>query len=368
MDAAVALEIRRDGRGADLLAVGELRHRLGVQAETAEVVAVAVVMTAFTAGAAAGVTGGFLQTVMTGASAMAQGTISLGAAFGAGVVGSLSSQVAGNITGNVDGISLKDALVSGVTTMAGMGVAKGLDKLAQAKGAIGAAMSQSWARGATAAVASNLTGYGANKLLGQDVSFSWRSVAASAVAGGISAEITPSLLKGLGINSAFGERLTAGLAGGVVSQHVRRSFGFDDPIDYRPVLADALTNAFIASDRRVTTQTELSASDGVLAIGGTGDGAIRTTLDVSMEADRVSAPNGTSATRATRYASSARGSDNDIRTLETINVTAVPDRYSANGWYFYAWNPARQSWVDAQRERGHIGGAFRKIPRVHHAA
>src|SRR5690606_15305903 len=38
VDAGIALEVRRDGRGADLLALGELGHRLGIQAETAEVV------------------------------------------------------------------------------------------------------------------------------------------------------------------------------------------------------------------------------------------------------------------------------------------------------------------------------------------
>src|SRR5690606_20006205 len=38
VDAGVALEVRRDGRGTDLLAFGELRHRVRIQPEAAEVV------------------------------------------------------------------------------------------------------------------------------------------------------------------------------------------------------------------------------------------------------------------------------------------------------------------------------------------
>ncbi|WP_169742166.1 hypothetical protein [Arenimonas malthae] len=81
----------------------------------------------------------------------------------------------------------------------------------------------------------------------KDTSFSWRAIAASAV----SSVLTAKANQGLGLNAeaAFGgtgqigQDIVGSLMGGVVSLHTRRAAGFDDPVNYGQILADAFGNA-----------------------------------------------------------------------------------------------------------------------------
>ncbi|WP_267127594.1 hypothetical protein, partial [Xanthomonas sacchari] len=96
---------------------------------------------------------------------------------------------------------------------------------------------------ATGAVG-NLSTYAANQLVGNDVGFSWRSVAASVVSAGITAKLAPSLTGFLDPTSSaaqFQAGLIRGIAGGIVSAHVRKELIGGD-VDYQNVLADAFGN------------------------------------------------------------------------------------------------------------------------------
>ena len=233
-------------------------------------VVIAVVVTVFTAGAAAmamGVTatasgatgvmaiGGAALTGSLAGATVAAGSMlavagvttltagslaavggAMAAGFVGGFMGSVASQVVGKAMGVVDHFSLRSAFAGGLTAgfTAGMGaggvVAEIAGKSTIAQGAV---------RGALGAVSS----YAANRIAGIEVNFSWRSVAASAVAGAINAAVTPKIVDNLGIESSFGREFASNVIGGVVNLHARRAFGFEDKVDYGYIVADAFGNA-----------------------------------------------------------------------------------------------------------------------------
>lgn len=234
-------------------------------------VVVAIAVTVYTAGAAAtalsGATsalgsagaaaaGGFSAVggaALTGAATIGTSGIALGAgaAFGGAVVGgfagSVASQLVGKAAGWVDSFSLRSAVASGI----GAGLTAGL------AGKLGGSTAQLMERGASAANAARIAGsalgnavgsYVAGKIAGvQDTSFSWKAIAASAVGSLLTAKANQAL--GLNAESAFGgtdqlgQDVVGGLVGGVVSLHTRRAAGFDDPVNYGQILADAFGNA-----------------------------------------------------------------------------------------------------------------------------
>ncbi|PPU36340.1 hypothetical protein XaplCFBP3123_20975 [Xanthomonas arboricola pv. populi] len=95
---------------------------------------------------------------------------------------------------------------------------------------------------ATAAVG-NVSSYVANKLVGNEASFSWKSVAASAVAAGITQQLTPTIARSIGVDATqYGQAITSGITGGIVSAHVRQGI-VGGAIDYQDVFVDAFGNA-----------------------------------------------------------------------------------------------------------------------------
>ncbi|MFZ5636354.1 MAG: putative Ig domain-containing protein [Pseudomonadota bacterium] len=238
-------------------------------------VVVAVVVTVFTAGAAAVAMSAAAQGITFGAAATAAGGVmaagtavltggaiaagagmavalggsitaaTMAAAAVGGFMGSVASQVVGKAMGVVDHFSLRSAFASGLTAgfTAGIGSTGVINQLA------GSGNYAHVARGAITSAVSGVTSYAANKIAGLDATFSWRSIAASAVSGAISAGIgkalgiTPDSSPAIGSSDGFRNDFFNGLIGGVTRTHVRRAFGFDDRIDYGAIAADAFGNA-----------------------------------------------------------------------------------------------------------------------------
>ncbi|WP_434989646.1 LysM peptidoglycan-binding domain-containing protein [Xanthomonas melonis] len=208
-------------------------------------VVVAIVVTIYTAGAAAGLVstaaasataaaGGTIgATMATGAAALAGGFTATAAVVGGAAgafAGSLASQGVGSAMGQTS-FSWRNVAAS---TVAGAATA-GFGTLVSGAPAVVAAV-------ATAAVG-NVSSYVANKLVGNEASFSWKSVAASAVAAGITQQLAPTIARNIGVDSTqYGQAITSGITGGIVSAHVRQGI-VGGAIDYQDVFVDAFGNA-----------------------------------------------------------------------------------------------------------------------------
>jgi len=231
-------------------------------------VIVAVVVTIYTAGAAAGAmtsgavtTGATGATVAAGASTMQIGAAVLagsaggigtatmiGAAAIGGAVGSIASQAVGIATGQQQGFSWRGvaagALSAGFT--AGIGNIVGT-----VGGAVQGAMNGtgSWLNVAKVAGAHALGGAAAGVLSGG--SFSWRSVAANAVGSVASATTTNAMFGTVQLPGGTGSILSdtaTGFVGGIVSAHTRKAFGVGGVNEGRIALdafGNALGNALI---------------------------------------------------------------------------------------------------------------------------
>lgn len=251
-------------------------------------IVVAVVVTVYTAGAAAGllgVTGTTAAGTAAGAGALgasalagsAVGTVaslgtvagSFAAAAGVGTtlavsaaagafVGSVASQVVGKALGVVDSFSLRGAVASGLTAGITAGIGSQFGPMSQLID------NGKWGSVAASAALTSAGGYVANRIAGVDTSFSWRGIAASAVSTVISSKINQKLgtvVDGQGISSGIINDTVGGLVGGVVSLHTRRAFGFNDPVNYGSIAADAFGNALgntfvvkldrVAMDRKI---------------------------------------------------------------------------------------------------------------------
>lgn len=228
--------------------------KAGCNALQIVVIVVAVIVTIYTAGAAAGAMPG---TVAAGGTAAGTGTMAIGSSVLAGTatgiapgammasaaIGGFAGSVAGQVTsmalGLSDGFSLRQAVAGGLT--AGFGAGLG------AAGLPGAIASKPWAAAASSAALNTVAGYAANRLAGvPDTHFSWRSVAASAVAAGISASVTPALVSGFDRLTQAGQfkiDLVSGTVGGVVSLHVGRAMGLKTAVNYGQIAVDAFGNA-----------------------------------------------------------------------------------------------------------------------------
>ncbi|WP_273047935.1 hypothetical protein, partial [Pseudoalteromonas sp.] len=162
-------------------------------------IAVAVVATIATAGAAAAAMGGVAGATTTMGAGMAvlggaavgtgavAGALGVAAAAIGGFVGSVASQVVGKAMGAVDSFSLKGALASGLTAgaTAGMGqYLQGADWANNGKKSIDAVTGLKTLKTAGKTVmgaSSAISSVAANKLVGNQASFRWGNVAASAL-------------------------------------------------------------------------------------------------------------------------------------------------------------------------------------------
>jgi len=213
-------------------------------------VVVAVVATVFTAGAAGALIAGTASSLSTAAAAgvaafsgtMAVGGMGLVAAAGIGaVVGSLASQTVGKAMGVVDKISWKQAAVAGLGGAIGAGIttiAAGANStLGSAFKALGDS-SATWQQTAMAFGAQGVAGYAggyiASKMVGLDTSFSWKNMAASAVASIVGGSINQS--SGF-LNSAVRQQISAHTSAWMKDKF----FGGDRP-DYGQVAIDAFGN------------------------------------------------------------------------------------------------------------------------------
>lgn len=210
---------------------------------------VAIVVTIYTAGLA---TPGLL----------AGGGASLGAIFGAGVatlggaggfglavaagalggfVGSVASQAVGKALGVVDHFSLRQAVSAGIAG----GISGGITSYF---GQVGKLIEAGkWGKVAASAALNSAGSYAGNKIAGvPGSSFSWKSIAASAVTSVIAGKINKAMGtvydKFNGSNQIIGQTI-GGMVSGAIGLNVRRQFGFDDKVDYGSIVADAFGNA-----------------------------------------------------------------------------------------------------------------------------
>ncbi|GEM_PF-627175 len=180
-------------------------------------------------------------TVTTAAGATTTATLTTAGAVTAGAVGGAVGAAAGMAVGTALGSMM------GVASFSWRGVAS-----AAVTGAItggfgtyaNAVQIPEAARAISGAVAGTGGVYTGQKVAGLDASFSWRSVAISAVANGLAGRVAPNVAKGLDVRSKFGLDLTYGLVGGGISSGLRAMDG--DTLhksDYLHVMADAFGNA-----------------------------------------------------------------------------------------------------------------------------
>ncbi|WP_434577356.1 LysM peptidoglycan-binding domain-containing protein [Pseudomonas sp. Z5-35] len=204
-------------------------------------VVVAVVATVFTAGAALAAVGAAGSMTIAGAGVAAlsgaAGWAGLGAAFVGGMAGSAAAQLAGNAMGVTDGFSWGQVAMGGLGAAVGAGVG-GLVSGGQTVQQL--AQVGSYGKIATAAVLNSFGNYGASKIVGLDTSFSWRSIATSALASVATARIS----QGLGLTTDnFKSNFINGVIGAQVGSSVQALIGKGGKLDYADVAADAFGNA-----------------------------------------------------------------------------------------------------------------------------
>lgn len=222
-------------------------------------IVVAVVVTIYTAGAASGALASATATAGTAAGASSglaatfsaglavvggSSGLTAGVAMGAGAIGgamgSLASQAVGVVSGMQSSFNWKGVALGALGGAIGAGVARAATPTV----AGGASQAASFSAGqlgitmAKAGISSALT-QGVGSVLGLQESFSWRSVAATAVGSGVgyatNAAIGNSLDNGF---NGLARNTVSGIAAGAASQKVSNG-----KIDFVRVAADAFGNA-----------------------------------------------------------------------------------------------------------------------------
>ncbi len=269
------------------------------------IVVVAVIVTVYTAGAAAGAMGsaatatgtagtaaagtataasataaaggGFAATMSTGAAVLAGGYGTAAAVVGGAVgafAGSIASQAVGSVMG-VTSFSWRNAVQAGVSA----GLTAGLANTSFMQGINTALQGSQTAQAAAQAVAGQLTSYAASKIAGVDASFSWRQIAMTAVAQGLTAAAGPKISGAIGFNPTtesgqFGLDLVGNFVGGTIGMHASRKFGFGGDINYGRVAADAfgntLANAISGKHAQRAAQTRIDQAQRAQAWNGVG--------------------------------------------------------------------------------------------------
>ncbi|MBW8891082.1 MAG: hypothetical protein JF617_02535, partial [Burkholderiales bacterium] len=197
------------------------------------VIVVAVVVTYFTAGAA---TGALLSTLGETGAAVVGGAIG-------GAVGSVASQGVGIAIGQQQSFSWKQVGLAAV----GGAVAGGVSAATNGT-ALGSALDKlgEYGKLAVTSAAGNAVTQGVAVATGLQDKFSWRSVAASAIAAPAAQAIVGSLNlpTGSALQSAdLATRTSAAFVRGVVGQGVRMLVTHQGKMDYASIAADAFGNA-----------------------------------------------------------------------------------------------------------------------------
>ncbi|WP_167368295.1 LysM peptidoglycan-binding domain-containing protein [Pseudoalteromonas aliena] len=206
-------------------------------------IAVAVVATIATAGAAAGA--GYGALMSTGASSLLGANI--GAAVVGGFVGSVVSQAVGKTIGAIDSFSLKNAIASGLTAgaTAGVGAAMGVGATAAKEGLTvikeGAKLATLTSTGrAIQAGVGAISSAAANKLVGNQASFRWGNVAASALTSAVAPGDYGAI--GKGIMNPISGIIQSGIQSGI-QYGADKLFGNQASWNFGNVAVDAFGNA-----------------------------------------------------------------------------------------------------------------------------
>ncbi|WP_349812608.1 LysM peptidoglycan-binding domain-containing protein [Xanthomonas arboricola] len=223
-------------------------------------VVVAIVVTIYTAGAAGSAVAAAASTAGTTTAAAATTTAAVAATSAAATTGAMATGAAvlsGGLGGTALFVGATAGAFAGSVASQAVGSAMGVASFswrnvaASTVAAAATAGFSSMMSGvasplvgamATAAVG-NVSNYAANKLVGNEASFSWKSVAASAVAAGITQQLAPTVARSIGVDSTqYGQAIVSGITGGIVSAHVRQGI-VGGAIDYQDVFVDAFGNA-----------------------------------------------------------------------------------------------------------------------------
>ncbi|WP_274396656.1 LysM peptidoglycan-binding domain-containing protein [Xanthomonas cucurbitae] len=235
-------------------------------------VVVAVVVTYFTAGA----TSGYFAAAFGAASSTAGAVAASAATYAvAGAAGSIASQGVGSAMGQTS-FSWRNVAASALASGATAGVSTAVS--ASVGPVVGAV--------STAAVG-NVSNYLANRLVGNEASFSWRSVAASAVTAGITQKLAPTIAQSIGVDTMqYGQAIVSGITGGVVSAHMRQGL-IGGAVDYRDVSIDAFGNALMSSlmARDQAARVPQSSRSALTASRDIGSGSSATFYDPDYRAD-----------------------------------------------------------------------------------
>ncbi|ALN87410.1 RHS Repeat family protein [Lysobacter capsici] len=157
-----------------------------------------------------------------------------GGAILAGAAAGAASSVASQAVGSATGVSSFSWRNVAASAIAG-GITAGIGATS-----FGEAMKTTTQGRAALAAIGSAANYVGQKVAGLDTAFSWRNVAASAVSAAVSSKLNGALgLEGEGFAVGFGANLTEG----VVSLHVRQAFGVDGAGDYGRIALDAFGNA-----------------------------------------------------------------------------------------------------------------------------
>ncbi|WNO11314.1 hypothetical protein [Teredinibacter sp. KSP-S5-2] len=190
-------------------------------------VVVAIVLTVVTMGA--------LGPILATAMGPLLGAMATG--FVAGVVSSLGSQLVGMALGVTDGINFKQALASGLAGAMTAGVGQALNSVNT--GLLAADAVRGAVTGATSVAANAL----ANSMVGLDSGFSWKAVAAGAIAGAATSSINIKVGNQGKAVGRFGSRFANGFAKSAVGAATRRAVGLDKDKDVGEALVDVFGNA-----------------------------------------------------------------------------------------------------------------------------
>ncbi|GKS92667.1 LysM peptidoglycan-binding domain-containing protein [Acidovorax sp. SUPP2539] len=238
-------------------------------------VAIAVVVSVYTAGLMSGASGSLLTTMQAGMGVMSGGT--LGGAVGtfvagsmstagvvttaaaAGAMGSIASQIVGNAIGAQDGFNWKGVALSAL----GSGVTSGLG----ASGLLPTTDSV-FANAALRQAVSSTISQGVGVVTGLQQRFDWKSVAAGAVGAGVGASVGQALQSANAFSSlggGFGTDLArgavSGFAGGMVTAVMRGG-----RVSVQQVATDAFGNALGQS---LAAGSQLQP-ESIYSLGGTG--------------------------------------------------------------------------------------------------
>lgn len=192
-------------------------------------------------------------TGVTAAAGAVAGATLTGTAVATGLV-TFAAHAAATAVGSAMGLatfSWKQSLGQGIAAGLTAGLAGGLGTTSELLGKF--ASNPSWigaGKIAASAVGGALANYAGYEIAGvKGNSFSWKSIAASAVANVVTSAIgnklglNPTFEGGITSTGNFAKDFAYGVIGGVVSHHVRHAFGFDEKIDYRHIALSAFANA-----------------------------------------------------------------------------------------------------------------------------